>query len=221
MRPFAYWRRSVPRLREGQLAGSNHPKTPESEFRIDRPMRLRDLPDEYVSIDPGSVHCGVAKWEVSTESMGAIMQVPPRVVRLVEVYERSPDALYIELRELKRDGIELVLIEDWTLQKGRNQQGTRLETVKTIGVIEYICRRAGVPYRLQSASIKTLIDPWVAAQVPPSHGGGVRVDALASNPHKRDAVRHGLYPALRDPKDRSAVRLVLTEHARGRGKARV
>lgn len=188
------------------------------------PLRLRDLPPVYLTIDPGSVHCGVARWEVSR--IPPAPDTPPltedmlTVVRLVEVYERSPRALYIELREAKADGIGLVIAEDFRLQKGRNAQGSRLVTPRVLGVIEYITEQQGILYREQVPSIKSSIDPWVRAQVPHSHGGGIEVADCASNPHKRDAVRHGLYPALRDKRDRAEVRLILTEHERGRGRPR-
>lgn len=209
-----------PRLDQRQ-SGSNHQR---SDRQSDLPpLRLRDLPAQFVSIDPGSVHCGVARWEVEPYLDPADAELgndgpARRLVRLVEVYERSPDALYIELRELKADGVSLVIAEDFRLQKGRNLQGSRLVTPRVLGVIEYVCRQEGVLYREQVPGIKSYIDPWLRAQVPHSHGGGVDVQDLASNPHKRDAVRHGLYPALRDKRDRAEVRLVLTEHKITRGR---
>lgn len=182
------------------------------------PLRLADLPDHYVSIDPGGVHCGVAHWEHEV--------IESHTVTLVECYERSPDALYIELRDMKADGVGLVLCEDFTVQKNRIRQGARLPTVKVIGVIEYLCRQAGLECRLQSASIKTSIDPWLRVKTginidgEGSNGSGNYQSPLASNSHKRDAIRHGLYPALRDKRDRQSVRLVLTDHAVARGRPR-
>lgn len=200
---------------EGSFAGSNHHKRAVKE----QPLRLSDLPSVYLSIDPGKTHCGVARWEVdrpnpTDESPGG---TSPVTVRLTEAYERTPDALYIELRELQEDEIGLVILEGFFLQKGRNQQGSSLETVETIGVIKYLCRMAGLRYKVQMPSIKPYIDTWVRAQIPPSRGGGVEVNDLGSNSHKRDAVRHGLYPALRNETDRKTVRLVLDEHTRKRG----
>jgi hypothetical protein len=214
-----------PVLRESQLAGSNRHRADHSPSQDLPPLRLSDLPEQFVTIDPGSAHCGVARWEVSDTSVdvvsgSAIMQVPQRVVRLVECYERSPRALYIELRSLKSDGVTLVIAEDFRLQKGRNAQGSRLVTPRVLGVIEYITEQEGVLYREQVPGIKTYIDPWLRAQVAPSRGGGISVESLASNSHKRDAIRHGLYPALRDKNDRATVRLILDEHDRGRGRPR-
>lgn len=195
-----------------RLTESSHPQSNRAKAEraaVLPPLRLMDLPDRYLACDPGSVHCGVARFEHDGDT-----------IRLIEVYERSPDALYIELRELKSDGITLVIAEDFALMKGRNAQGSRLVTPRVLGVIEYICRQEGVLYREQVPSIKPSVDSWVRAQVPRSHGGGVDVEDLASNPHKRDAVRHGLYPALRHKVDRASVRLVLDEHDRGRGRPR-
>lgn len=207
-----------PRLDQRQ-SGSNHQRSDRAAELP--PLRLADLPAQFVTIDPGSVHCGVARWETdrgaSTGAAGDEVEFVT-TLRLVEVYERSPDALYIELRELKDDGISLVIAEDFRLQKGRNLQGSRLVTPRVLGVIEYICRQEGVLYREQVPGIKAYIDPWLRAQVPVAHGGGVEVDSLASNTHKRDAIRHGLYPALRRPQDRLTVRLVLTEHKITRGR---
>lgn len=200
-----------PQLRESQMAGSNRQKADQRRIADLPPLRLRDLPSVFLSIDPGSTHCGVARWEV--DRMGG-----PTTVRLVEVYERSPDALYIELRALRADGVGLVIAEDFRLQKSRNAQGSRLVTPRVLGVIEYLCRMEGVWYREQVPSIKPSVDAWLRAQVPHSHGGGLEVEALASNTHKRDAVRHGLYPALRNKADRDEVRLILTEHERKRGR---
>lgn len=200
---------------ERSYQGSNHHKHEDKQ----QPLRLSDLPAEYVSIDPGKTHCGVARWVVERTSTpeAALAGGHVTTVRLTECYERTPDALYIELRELKDDGIGLVICESFGLQKGRNAQGSPLETVEVIGVIKYLCRMAGLRYQMQTPSIKPYPDAWLAAQVPPSRGGGHDINLLASNTHKRDAIRHGLYPALRVDTDRRAVRLVLTEHSRKRG----
>lgn len=213
-----------PRLDQRQ-GGSNHQRSDRGSSAELPPLRLRDLPEQFVTIDPGSVHCGVARWEVDRTGpdrlrTGHTLDAGVTTLRLVEVYERSPDALYIELRELAADAVSLVIAEDFRLQKGRNLQGSRLATPRVLGVIEYICRQEGVLYREQVPGIKSYIDPWLRAQVPVSHGGGIDVQDLASNSHKRDAIRHGLYPALRDKRDRAEVRLVLTEHKVTRGRPR-
>lgn len=195
------------RLTESSHPQSNRAKSERSA--ILPPLRLADLPAHYLTCDPGSVHCGVARFERDGDT-----------VRLIESYERSPRALFIELRELRRDGIGLVIAEDFSLRKGQNAQGSRLVTPRVLGVIEYICEQEGVLYREQTPSVKSFVDPWLRSQVSPSRGGGVEVDSLASNVHKRDSIRHGLYPALRDKRDRQTVMLVLSDHDRARGRSR-
>lgn len=214
----------MPRLPASERqAGSNHQRS--SQYAQVLPnIRARDLPPEFISIDPGAVHCGVARWLFDKGECDRYGHPLAPRLELVEAYERTPDGLAIELRSMKEDGVGLVICEDFLLQKGRNQAGSRMPTVKTIGVVEYECRLNGLLCRLQNAGIKDSVNAWYRAKT------GFDLDGLrgdnagwvywpvASNSHKRDAVRHGVYPVLRDKNDRERVTLVIPTQTR-RGQA--
>jgi hypothetical protein len=180
-------------------------------------LRLDQIPPSFTSIDPGSVHCGVARWEYGR--IGERIGPNGRGIeflweaRLVEAYERSPIALEMELEELAQDRVGLVICEDWRLQKGRNRQGDRVETAKVIGVIEYLARKAQVPVHLQDASIKSYGESWLRA-------AGIDPVSTASNQHKRDAITHGVYAVWREKRTRDRVSVVFDRDRRGAVAAR-
>lgn len=142
-------------------------------------MSAERLPDRWVAIDPGIVHCGVAYFEAVPSGEGVAQDA-----FCVEHRELSPTGLYLEARSWPERGIGQVVIEDYMLIKGRNAAGSRVETVKTIGVLEYLADEMQIAHNLQPPSVKSLANTWARTQ-------GVEFDGR--NVHVKDAQRHGWY----------------------------
>lgn len=93
-----------------------------------------DLPERWVSIDPGDLHVALAWWELGTCTM---------------VEECNPDEAVERLEDaFKRNAIDLVACEKFALDAKRaaQQSGSEFLTSQLIGVIKYLCRKNNVPY---------------------------------------------------------------------------
>lgn len=95
-------------------------------------MTIGELPEFWVSVDPGDRHVGVAWW---------------RRAVCVKAYETTPDAWVDELIDLISGyGLELVVYERFLLRGElmAQQQGSEFFTSQLIGAMRHICRRAKV-----------------------------------------------------------------------------
>lgn len=91
-----------------------------------------ELPDFWVSVDPGDVHVGVTWWH------GPVC---------FKAYETRPEAWVDELIGLiSGRGLRLLVYERFLLRgdKMAQQQGSEFLTSQLIGAMRHICRRAGV-----------------------------------------------------------------------------
>lgn len=91
-----------------------------------------DLPDFWVSVDPGDRHVGVALWH------GPVC---------FKAYETEPDAFVDELvTMIHRDGLALVAYERFLLRGElmAQQQGSEFFTSQLIGATRHLCRRAKI-----------------------------------------------------------------------------
>lgn len=134
-----------------------------------------------MAIDPGHVHCGAAVFGKRGEVWYCVL-----------AGEVTPEQL-ITLLEKDLDMFTTVVVESWQLYAGVAQQqvGSELDTVKLIGVIEYLVRKShGVILKYQQAAIKT------AARAVATKKKGSRefvAKALGHDPdgHGLDAELHG------------------------------
>lgn len=82
---------------------------------------------------------------------------------------------------------DLFIVEDFLLQKERNQRWTRLETPQVIGAIKLRAHQLGVPVVMQQPSIKPVAFKWMETEKPKGHA-----------PHYLDAVAHGNYYLIKN-----------------------
>lgn len=85
-----------------------------------------DGPQRMLSIDPGSVHCGMALF------LGE---------KCTDAYELPPAECLLRVREyIDQDALDVLLVEDFSLYADRAEQqvGSRMETVRVIGALEFI-----------------------------------------------------------------------------------
>lgn len=80
---------------------------------------------------------------------------------------------------------EIVIVEDYRVlgQKLKAHTGSRVVTIKVIGVIDGWARRHGIKVVLQPANIKLIAEKWSGHKPPSDH----------SQSHKFDALNHGIY----------------------------
>lgn len=77
--------------------------------------------------------------------------------------------------------IDLLVIETYTVDDPAANQGSDVPTLQYIGVVKYICARAGVPFEMQSRQVKT------AARSKLKHQGR---KPLPGDGHAKDAQLH-------------------------------
>ena len=133
-----------------------------------------------MSVDPGGVHVGVAVWEWADSGWVCAIAI-----------ERSPLEFERELVDaLDRDMVGTIVVEDFRLDGGLASKlaGSRMETSKLIGVIEYLGRWASVPVVLQDRQIKTPTRSILRARKMKS-----RARLSKAGDHAFDAELHGHY----------------------------
>ena len=131
----------------------------------------------FLALDPGSVHCGVARFKNG---------------KCQWAREYDPQGLFTLLEHTTVQG---VISESFRLypNKAAAQFWSQLKTVEVIGVIKYICKMRGIPVIEQPASIKIPIAAQLAARhyKYKSHGHGG---------HAKDSEYHGMYYLARNKK---------------------
>jgi hypothetical protein len=157
-------------------------------------MALSDLPNRWISVDPGE-SVGWALWEkekLITAGTGELWAFGDSVFRAV-----FGDALENELMDdelaVLFDGIELMVVEDfriypWVAKAG----GLNFDPVRTarlIGAFTIIGRQSGIPMVLQPAKIKERAEAAGAERL--------FYAPLNENRHANDAMRHGVYYVAR------------------------
>lgn len=89
---------------------------------------------------------------------------------------------------------ELLVVEDYRLfkHKALQQSGSKLETVKCIGIIESYCTRNKIPITMQAASILPIAEKLANIKRPTNHAIGHQICAvlhgefyLIKNKHKK------------------------------------
>lgn len=173
-----------------------------------------------LAVDPGDVHCGVAKFRVlspadpinRTGRWQAVCEVasefdPPNLVRMFESFA-WPDEVADELRP---DDIDLFIVEEFRLYPwmARQQGYSDFKTPRLIGKLEYLVGKSGRRLYMQGASVKKqavararrVADDTDAKQYAPqliklTKG---RYDFRGRNQHIRDAMAHGWYWLLTHP----------------------
>lgn len=135
------------------------------------------LPEFWVSCDPGDSHVGWCEW---------------RYADVTACREYTPESALERLEELIAvKQIDLLICERFSLYgwAAAQQTGSEFKTAQLIGALKYVCRRAGVPVRMQQASEgKSIyrIEPYKSWKQRdwPSFGHGM---------HSRDAFAHGAF----------------------------
>lgn len=112
------------------------------------------------------------------------------------------------IRNLHKEyGLTAVVLEDYILyaDKAGSQVNSRFETVKLIGIIEYICKVWGVSVELQTAvSVKRrwknflLVEKGFLEIKPYKHKNGneyefTYINGFKANDHTVDALRHAVH----------------------------
>lgn len=171
-----------------------------------------------MAVDPGDVHCGVARFKVLASPWRAKLtwsteMTPDELVSVVEA-QAWPDPITVELSDLAPERIDLFVVEEFRLYPwmAREQGYSDFKTPRLIGKLEYLADRAHRPLYLQGASVKkTSIakarrfaadtsDPTLRGHTPElvrlTSG---RYDFVGRNQHVRDAIAHGWYWLLHHP----------------------
>ena len=143
-----------------------------------------------IAIDPGEVHCGIARFEGDY---------------LMSTFEMTPDDLFDYLKNVFEyfakpnadyDSI-VVVMESFRLYPGSSKAlaYSALMTVEVIGVVRFLCKQAGIKLVEQNATIKIPTRKQMVAR-------GIVNFAVTSGKgrHCADAVEHGYYYLLRDRK---------------------
>lgn len=145
---------------------------------------------KFVSVDPGE-SCGYAVWEDGVLTAAGTAELWDFVHSVGEVlgigHHRGLDP---ELLSRLTDVKELV-IEDWALYPWKLQEmgWDKCRTARAIGALEFICRAANIPYKMQPASIK---DTAKAAGA-----DDLFYRPLDENRHANDAIMHGVVRNLK------------------------
>lgn len=131
------------------------------------------MTEQIVSFDPGED----TGWSV-LESPGG-----HEIAHGIEDYQLMPNFL-VKAKGLYGDFQECV-IEDYALFKSKAlaQSGSKLKTVRVIGMIELWAYIYGIKVVYQSPQIKEIAQRWTGRKPPSDH----------SKSHDVDAFNHGIY----------------------------
>ena len=119
-----------------------------------------------LAVDPGSVHCGLAFF-VGGVCADAVTVDPPTLFAVVRA--AMPALIVCESFRLRAD-------------VARSLAGDPLATVEAIGVLRYLADTAGVPFVLQSPTIKRPTRAMVRRR---------GIELIGDTEHARDAELHG------------------------------
>lgn len=104
---------------------------------------LAEYPKEpplcWVSIDPGDSKSGIATWQ-GARCLAAWKTTPERVLELIEAPESRWQLVICERYQLY----------GWLLPQ---QTGSEMWTSQMIGALRWTCRRRGIPFITQQASV--------------------------------------------------------------------
>lgn len=126
-----------------------------------------------ISVDPGSVHCGVAVWR----------RLPSSTMWQCEwAVEMTPDECvdYVADAVDPKHGVSVpdkVICEGYWLKPGKDalrQTGSPMETVEVIGTLKHVCRWAGVEFEKVQNGQQSIIQRLTASGytwVAKGHGG--------------------------------------------------
>lgn len=165
------------------------------------------------AVDPGETWCGLAIFDLVPGSRfpgpNCLDQSRRGRIRLMTAVTLTPVRLYEELEGLVSQLDHLVL-ERYSLYPwlAREQGYSEMLTAQCVGVVRYICRKAGLPYTQQDSKGNLKEGRAIAARsgftmVERSLGSG-RFKyrgpdfKLPGKPHRRDACAHGVRWAARD-----------------------
>ena len=126
-----------------------------------------------LAIDPGSVHCGLARFDRDGRLVRSHTLSPDELLRYVWLWARDDTTLVIESFRLD-PRIAPALAHD------------PLRTVEVIGALKWIARRASSTVVMQAPAIKRPAKAMVRRH-------GIR---LSSNQHTADAQLHGYFYLL-------------------------
>jgi hypothetical protein len=126
----------------------------------------------WLSVDPG-ITTGLCFWE-----NGELL--------FSEASEEDVFITWLEVMLIRPTALKLVVIEEFRLygHKANAQIGSDMPVAQLIGVIKYLCKKAGIPVVLQSASYAKTAGP-VAMKA-------LDVKAPRLGPHVKDAYLHGI-----------------------------
>lgn len=149
----------------------------------------KGIPKLIIGIDPGDT-TGVCKFE-----SGALKYSSQLAGEHIEVVRQIADLICEEL-------VDLVICEDYRVYEWKAMQhsNSRVDTLRKIGMIEYLCDSIDIPLVLQSASEgKSFVSDYRLKQWGMFKSG---------KPHANDAIRHvAHYLALtRDHKSKAIAR---------------
>lgn len=161
------------------------PETPEPSTEATTPRDHEVLysgPQRMLAVDPGAVHCGMALFVGD---------------RCVDAYERPPAECLLLVREwMEQDALDVLLVEDFQLYRDKTDQqvGSRMETVRVIGALEFIHAWWGtnkVELKEYPASIQKPTLAILKAKKVPS-----TAKRLGAGTHAKSAELHGWHHLL-------------------------
>lgn len=129
-------------------------------------------PGQYLAIDPGAGRrdsIGVASFSETGE---------------VRYFKQLTLDQFIEWLE-EQVNVLHVVYEDYRIRadKLKAHQGSRVETLQTIGMIKSWCKRKNVPYSYQNSGILSIAEKWFQIEMPSDHNIS----------HQFSALLHGLH----------------------------
>lgn len=154
----------------------------------------------FLAIDPGDIHQGVAYFEIDISlEVGSTL-------RRFWTRDLKRDAL---LRLVEDASIDALVVETFVLYPwmAREQGYSKFPTVKVIGVLEYIAELRGLPIFIQGADVKKksrrigerLGFPGSIRMIGSARGKYRGWDYDGPSQHERDATGHGVWWAFEHP----------------------
>lgn len=150
-----------------------------------------------LAVDPGDIHQGVAYFEMDCKYNPETERGDWSLI-LHWTRDLSVDALE-ELTETA--SVDAIVIEEFRLypDKAREQGYSDFKTTQRVAVVDYICRKRGIEFFVQGASIKRLARAYGRRSGLFPHQPRMRDwDFNAPSQHERDAIAHGVWWTLKN-----------------------